>query len=511
MRPRNRRGRPGVPCDMSDSIKEPKMLALPEPAPEATKPRSLTLSDYGVRGRLRLARILWTALKLRAVWWSHGQRWLNRNTSPAELRRAEGARIRDELIRLGPTFIKIGQMLSTRVDLLPVEYVEELKVLLDRVPPFPTTQAFAIVENELGRPPSEIFRSVDDVPIASASLGQVYRAELESGEQVVLKIQRPDLEALIALDMATLRHLVPRLEAAALLKSVDWYGIIDEFHATLLDEIDYAKEVRNAETFRANFAKWSSIYVPTIRPELSSRRVITMEYIPGIKVDDHTGLRRMGLSPTSIAERLVEAYLKQLLEDGFFHADPHPGNLRVMPDGKLAFFDFGMVGRISLELQSQLVDAFFHIVEKDWFALLRDAITLGFLRVDPGDKAAVETIGARLLAQYEGLKVGDLAFKDLSDEVADVLYRYPFQIPAHFTFILRALTTLEGIGSKADPDFNFFLVARPYAKNFMIRREGRYLGGKILARVLRGDEGAVDWGKTWKLAKLAWKHYFKAK
>jgi predicted unusual protein kinase regulating ubiquinone biosynthesis (AarF/ABC1/UbiB family) len=493
---------------MVEATNEPKMVALPAPgAAGAPRPRR-TLADYGVRGRMRLARVLWAAFKLRAVLWAHERGWLGRGSTPEARRRSEGARVRDELVRLGPTFIKIGQMLSTRIDLLPVEYVEELKELLDRVPPFPDAEAFAIVEAELGRAPAEIYKSIDSFPIAAASLGQVYRARLETGEEVVVKVQRPRLAERIALDMATLRHLVPRLSATNMLKAVDWDGIVDEFEATLGDEIDYVKEVANAETFRANFAKWPSVNVPKIYPELSSRRVITMEYIPGVKVDDHEGLRRMGLTPLGVAERLVETYLKQLLEDGFFHADPHPGNLRVMPDGRLAFFDFGMVGRISLDLQSQLVDSFFHIVEKDWFSLLKDAVKLGFLRVDPTDEPAIESIGRRLIAQYEGLKVGDLAFKDLSDEVADVLYHYPFQIPAHFTFILRALTTLEGIGTKADPDFNFFLVARPYAKNFMIRREGRYLGGKLLSRMLRGDEGSVDWSKTWKLAKMAWRHYF---
>jgi predicted unusual protein kinase regulating ubiquinone biosynthesis (AarF/ABC1/UbiB family) len=493
---------------MAEATKETRMRALAEPAPqEVVRPRR-TLADYGWRGRLRLARVLWAATKLRAVLWVHERGWLTGGASPEALRRSEGARVRDELIRLGPTFIKIGQMLSTRVDLLPFEYVEELRELLDRVPPFPTARAFAIFEEELGRPPSEVFASIDAFPIAAASLGQVYRARTKAGEEVVVKIQRPDLAERIALDMATLRHLAPRLESAELLKAVDWNGIIDEFEATLADETDYEKEVENAETFRAHFAKWASVHVPTIHHALSTRRVITMEYIPGVKVDDHDGLRRMGLTPMGVAERLVETYLKQLLEDGFFHADPHPGNLRVMPDGRLAFFDFGMVGRISLGLQSQLVDAFFHIVEKDWFALLRDAVTLGFLRVDPSDDEAIMSIGRRLLAQYEGLKVGDLAFKDMSEEVADLLYEYPFQIPAHFTFVLRALSTLEGVGSKADPDFNFFLVARPYAKNFMIRREGRYIGGRIIARVLRGEEGSVDWGKTWKLAKMAWRHYF---
>ncbi|HQR37792.1 MAG TPA: AarF/ABC1/UbiB kinase family protein [Blastocatellia bacterium] len=484
-----------------------RMRRLDLPDRPRIAPAARRLTDYGYRGRLRLVRLSWAALKLKARLWAHSKSWFAGDAAPDALRRAEGAQIRDELIALGPTFIKIGQMLSTRVDLLPVEYTEELRQLLDSVPPFPTAQAFAIIENELGRPVSELYRTIDTYPIASASLGQVYRARLHDGSEVVVKVQRPNLESLIELDIATLRHIAPRLAASGLVKNLNWDDIIDEFAAVISDEIDYEQEVRNAERFRANFAKWPSILVPRMHHDLSTRRVITMEYVPGVKVDDHVGLKRLGLTPSVIAERLVETYLKQLLEDGFFHADPHPGNLRVMSDGKIAFFDFGMAGVISRDLQSQLVDAFFHIVERNWFSLLNDAITLGFLRVDPDDEEALKEIGERLISQYEGLRIGDLAFREMTDEVADVLYRYPFQIPAHFTFILRALTTLEGIGSAADPNFNFFQVARPYAKSFMLKREGRHIGGQLLSRVLRGEEGKVDWSKTWKLAKMAWRHY----
>lgn len=490
---------------ISGVTNEPKMISLPDPTSATSPSVRSPLAPYGWRGRARIARIGWAALKLRAAMWLNARGWTG--DSPESRRRAEGARLRSELISLGPTFIKIGQMLSTRVDLLPFEYTEELKELLDRVPPFPTEIAFGIVESELGRSVRDLYATIDSAPIAAASLGQVYRARLRTGEEVVVKVQRPDLESRIDLDMATLRHFAPRLQASEVLKATDWNGIIDEFAAVLADEIDYVKEVENAETFRANFSKWTNIHVPKVFYDLSSRRVITMEYIPGVKVDDHSGLRRMGLAPMDVTERLVQAYLKQLLEDGFFHADPHPGNLRVMPDGRLAFFDFGMAGRISLELQSQLVDAFFHIVEKDWRGLLGAAAELGFLRIDPADREGLDEIGARLIAQYDGLRIGDLTFRDMSEEVADLLYRYPFQIPPQFTFILRALTTIEGIGSKADPDFNFFLVARPHAKEFMLRREGRYIGGKILSRVLKGEEGSINWSKTWKLAKMAWKHY----
>jgi predicted unusual protein kinase regulating ubiquinone biosynthesis (AarF/ABC1/UbiB family) len=485
-----------------------RMIKLEDPGDRAPGQRAVSpLEPHGYRGRVRLARVLWAVFKLRTRSWLGTRSWFGGASDSSERRRLEGARLRDELVVLGPTFVKIGQTLSTRIDLLPIEVTDELKLLLDRVPPFPNDVAFGILERELGKPLDDVYATIDRVPIAAASIGQVYRARLRTGEDVVIKVQRPDLERRITLDLAVLRHLVPRFSREGRLKNVDWPGVIDEFERVIVEEMDYGKEVENAEQFRKNFAAWPQVYVPRIHAEHSSRRVITMEYIPGVKVDEHAGLRKMGLTPMGITELLVRTYLKQLLEDGFFHADPHPGNLRVMPDGRLAFFDFGMVGHIPLDFQSQLVDAFFHIVERDWAALTRDAVELGFLRLDPGDKESMDRVMHELLKKYEGVRLGEKDFQELHTDVANVLYSYPFQIPAKFTFILRAIMTLDGIGMKADPDFNFFAVAKPHAKEFMLRREGRYMGAKMLSRVLRREEGSIDWSKAWKLAKMAWKYY----
>jgi predicted unusual protein kinase regulating ubiquinone biosynthesis (AarF/ABC1/UbiB family) len=232
-----------------------------------------------------------------------------------------------------------------------------------------------------------------------------------------------------------------------------------------------------------------------------------MEYIPGLKVTDVEELRAAGENPVQVVRLLARTYLKQLLEDGFFHADPHPGNLRVMPDGKLAFFDFGMVGRLDQPLQSKLTNAFFHTIERDVHGLVDDMVTLGFIELSPEEEARFKPIIEGLLDRYLTLRLEGVKFKELVFDLAHVVYEFPFRIPASFTYIIRALMTLEGIGSLVDPQFNFFEVARPYAKRFMFKREGRYLRTLILNSLINGEAGKIEWAKVWKLAKMAIRYY----
>ncbi len=279
----------------------------------------------------------------------------------------QAAWLRKSLIDLGPTFIKIGQALGTRADLLPLAYVKELATLQDQVPAFSTAEAFARIESELGHSLHECYPEIDSEPIASASLGQVYRARLASGEEVAVKVQRPKLEGIISFDIAILYRLV-KLTNRFLPKAnenADWEGMLREFHTTIFEEMDYVKEGRNADRFRYNFRTWRAVRVPKIYWSHTSTRVLTLEFIRGTKVVDVEGLRARRISAVKVNRLLVRTYLKQLLEDGFFHADPHPGNLLVMDSGHLAFFDFGMVGRITPRLQSQMIDAFFHVVGRD--------------------------------------------------------------------------------------------------------------------------------------------------
>ena len=232
-----------------------------------------------------------------------------------------------------------------------------------------------------------------------------------------------------------------------------------------------------------------------------------MQFIRGTKVTEIEALRARRISPVKVNRLLVRTYLKQLLEDGFFHADPHPGNLLVMNDGRLAFFDFGMTGRITPRLQSMMINAFFHVIGRDVHGLAQDLIDLNFLK--PGvDPERVRPVVEGLFSHYLNLKLGEVNFKELTYELADVMYEYPFRLPANFTYIIRALMTLEGIGIATDPEFSFFDTAKPYAKEFMLRREGKQFRRLILDKVTGRDaEGRIEWGKMWKLAKMAAKMY----
>jgi predicted unusual protein kinase regulating ubiquinone biosynthesis (AarF/ABC1/UbiB family) len=422
----------------------------------------------------------------------------------------QAAWLRTSLINLGPTFIKIGQTLGTRADLLPLPYVKELSTLQDNVPAFPTAEAFARIEAELGKTLTECYAEIDSEPIASASLGQVYRARLFTGEEVAVKVQRPDLERIISFDVAILYRLIKLMNRVfpRANENADWEGMLGEFYATVFEEMDYVKEGRNADRFRYNFRAWRAVRVPKIYWSHTRAKVLTLEFVRGTKVVDIEALRARRISPVKVNRLLVRTYLKQLLEDGFFHADPHPGNLLLMDSGHLAFFDFGMVGRIDAKLQSQMIDAFFHVIERNVQGLGQDIIDLNFLK--PGvDAETVRPVVERLFKVYLYLKLGEVNFKELTYDLAEVVYEYPFRLPANFTYIMRALMTLEGIGIVTDPAFSFFETAKPYAREFMLRREGRKFG-KLIFDTITGREngnGGIEWSRVWKLTKMAAQMY----
>lgn len=414
--------------------------------------------------------------------------------------------LKEKLIELGPSFIKIGQSMATRADLLPLPFVVELGTLVDSVPPFPNDVAFARIERELGQKINAIYSEFELEPVAAASLGQVYRARLHSGEEVAVKVQRPNLEATIKGDLLILKKVARFAERFPHLnENADWTGMLREFDTTIHEEMDYVQEGHNAERFRENFTNWKNIHVPRIYWNATTSKVMTMDFIHGTKVTDLEKQRRLNIDPAKVNRLLIKTYLKQLLEDGFFHADPHPGNLLVMADGRLAFFDFGMVGRITPELQAKMIDAFFHVVAKDPAGIADDLIALDFLK--PGtNPRIIRPVVEKMFEFHFNLKLKDVNFKELTYDLADVMYDYPFRLPSNFTYIMRALMTLEGIGIITDPEFNFFETAKPYAKEFMLRREGKDFRKMFVNKLMGRDEGGkIDWDRTWKLAKMAFR------
>ncbi|MEN9206317.1 MAG: AarF/ABC1/UbiB kinase family protein [Thermostichales cyanobacterium DRC_bins_46] len=400
--------------------------------------------------------------------WSYGGRPTQEQR--ARRRRQRAIWIRETLLNLGPTFIKVGQFFSTRADLFPGEYVEELSKLQDRVPAFSYEQVAAIIESEQGKPVSAIFDYVDPTPLAAASLGQVHRARLKNGDEVVVKIQRPGLVRLFTIDLEILRGIAEFFQYRTKWGrgGRDWIGIYEECRRTLWEEVDYLNEGRNADTFRRNFRDVPKIAVPRVYWRYTSRRMLTLEYLPGIKISDYEALATAGLDRKSLAQLGAQAYLRQLLKDGFFHADPHPGNIAVKPDGTLIFYDFGMMGRIKPDIKERLLVTLSGIASKDADKVVQSLVDLGAL-VPTADMTPVRRSVQYMLDHFmEKPFDGDLvSMNAISEDLYQMAYDQPFRFPATFTFVMRALTTLEGLGKGLDPDFNFLAVATPFLDDLM--------------------------------------------
>lgn len=404
--------------------------------------------------------------------WLYSKRWSYRGERTAAKlearRRKQAIWIRETFLDLGPTFIKLGQLFSTRADLFPIEYVEELSKLQDRVPAFSYEQVEEIIRSDLGKSIPELYRTFDPIPLAAASLGQVHRAQLHSGEEVVVKVQRPGLKRLFEIDLAILRGIAYYFQRHPEWgKGRDWLGIYEECCRILWLEIDYINEGRNADTFRRNFRQQQDwVQVPRVFWRYASPRVLTLEYMPGIKISHYDALEAAGLDRKRLAYLGAKAYLHQLLEDGFFHADPHPGNIAVSPEGSLIFYDFGMMGQVQPITRDRLMITFLGIAQRDADLVVASLVDLGAL-------AEVEDMGpVRRSIQYILDNLMDRPFEEqsvveISDDLYAVAYDQPFRFPATFTFVMRAFSTLEGVGKGLDPDFNFMEAAKPFATKLM--------------------------------------------
>ena len=463
--------------------------------PHSAKAYRWSRENYSRRGRFI---DIWTfVLKLLGARWLYKKSWSYKggisDEKKAARRRDLAVWIRETLLDLGPTFIKIGQLFSTRADLFAPEFVEELSKLQDRVPAFSYEQVEFSIEQDLGKSIEELFRSFDPIPLAAASLGQVHRAQLHSGEEVVVKIQRPGLCKLFEIDLQILKGITRYFQSHPEWgKGRDWLGIYDECCKILWEEIDYLNEGRNADTFRRNFRGMDWVKVPRVYWRYTSPRVLALEYAPGIKISHYEALEAAGLNRKELAEMGARAYLHQLLDNGFFHADPHPGNLAVSPDGALIFYDFGMMGQVQAITREKLLDTFFGIAQKDADRVVESLVALGAL-APADDMGPVRRSVQYMLDHFMDKPFEDQSVSAISDDLYEIAYDQPFRFPATFTFVMRAFSTLEGVGKGLDPEFNFMEVAKPFAMQLMTNGNSSSETGSLLNELSRQ---AVQVGST---------------
>ena len=434
----------------------------------------------------RLLQVLWTLGGLVLVLLLRG------GSKSSEVQQQLARSILNTLTGLGPCFIKVGQALSTRPDLVRRDWLEELTRLQDDLPSFPHALALERIEQELGAPADQLFAEFPDEPIAAASLGQVYKARLEGNAWVAVKVQRPNLPFILRRDLVLIRLL--GVLTAPLLPLNLGFGlgeIIDEFGRSLFEEIDYSKEADNAERFAALFAENDAVYVPRVERMLSSTRILTTTWIDGAKMRDSTELQALRLDPAALIRTGVICGLQQLLEFGYFHADPHPGNLFALPGrtgelGHVGYVDFGMMDSISDSDRLTLTGAVVHLINSDFVALAKDFQDLGFLSptadLTPIVPALEEVLGGSL-----GDSVGSFNFKAITDRFSELMFDYPFRVPARFALIIRAVVSQEGLALRLDPQFRIIAVAYPYVARRLLAGDTHEMREKLLEVIFDAD------------------------
>jgi len=444
----------------------------------------------------RLLRIIWSfAGFIFSLKWDDWQDQVEENQGK------RATQLRTLLTNLGPTFIKVGQALSTRPDLIRKDFLAELIKLQDQLPPFDNDLAYQIIETELDRSIGEIFLELSLRPVAAASLGQVYRGRLLSGEEVAVKVQRPNLRPLLIKDLYLMRWVASWLAPWLPLNlGHDLTLIVDEFGTKLFEEIDYINEGRNAEKFAHNFRNDPQVKVPGIYWNYTSTHVLTLEWINGFKLTDTQNIQSVGLDPEAIIQIGVTTGLQQLLEHGFFHADPHPGNLFAMADGRMAYIDFGMMDQLEETTKESLVDALVHLVNKDYTDLAEDFVKLGFLAANTNIKPIVPALEA-VLGNAIGKNVQDFNFKTITDEFSELMYEYPFRVPAKFALIIRSLVTQEGIALSLNPNFKIVEVGYPYIARRLLTGESPALRRRLLNVLFK--DGKFQWQRLENLITIA--------
>jgi len=460
------------------------------------RPRIITINRFSQAVRfLRVARLLlWTIWVIyrerRRVIRARGQG--NNDVQPnVDVLIEVLLAFRQTAVKLGVLMIKLGQFLSSRADLLPERALAVLSSLQDEVPPAPFSHVVSVIETELGKPVEQLFSVLERKATAAASLGQVHKAVLAStGEEVAVKVQRPNIDQLVNMDLSTIKFVIWVISRFVNTSEfIDLMGFYREFKRTIYEEIDYVTEAANATRFKEIFKDQPTIYIPRVYDEYTSRRVLVLEWVNGIKVNDYTALEATGIDRFEVAKRTVEAYFYQFFEVGFFHADPHPGNIFVQkgtPESGpiIAFVDFGMVGTLTTSMKKALKDLFLGFLARDSHGLVNALKRLGFIG-EGANMASIERGVALMLERYYGISLDearDLDFPEVGQDIENLLYGQPFQIPAQFAFTGRAVATLSGVATGLAPEFNLIDVALPYAQNFLgLNAEG---AGQTIQQVL---------------------------
>ncbi|GAQ87787.1 UbiB/Aminoglycoside phosphotransferase domain containing protein [Klebsormidium nitens] len=401
--------------------------------------------------------------------------------------------LRGQLTQLGPTFVKVGQALSTRPDLCPPEYLEELAALQDALPTFSDAEAFSLIERELGGPLESYFSSITATPIAAASLGQVYKARLRrDGSLVAVKVQRPGIVEQISLDFYLVRAACQLVDKYVDAVTTPLVPLVDEFAARVYQELNYVQEGRNAERFQRLYGDRVDVKVPAIYWEMTAARVLTMEWIQGTKLSDLPAIKAQGMDILALVNTGIQCSLRQLLEAGFFHADPHPGNLLATPDGKLAFLDFGMMSETPSKARLAIIGHVVHLVNRDYEAMARDYYVLDFLTPDVDVSPIVPALRG-FFDDVLSLSVQELNFKTIVDGLGELYYDYPFTVPPYYALILRSLTVLEGLALSSDPAFKVLAAAYPYMAKRLLTDRDPYLRDALVELLFK--DGRLRWNR----------------
>ena len=386
------------------------------------------------------------------------------------LEKTYAERIRLFIESMGTTFIKLGQIASTRGDLLPPELIKELEKLQSHVAPFPAEVARSTIEESLGASIDEIFMIFDDEPVGSASIGQVHRAILQSGEDVAVKVQRPNIEGTVRTDLEILRHLANLLEAnLEWAKNYQVTDMIDEFSFALLNELDYTIEARNVERIGKTHANDPNVKIPNIFWDYTTKNVMVMDFIKGIPVNHFDTLDELNIDRSKLAETLAKAIFKQIFEDGYFHGDPHPGNVSVLEDGTLVFLDFGMIGRLTSDLKTNFGSLLISLMKKDASGVVKAIVKMGVVPADVSMKQ-LNREAEIMRDKYYDVPLSKLNFSDAVNDLFSISNKYKIRLPQDFTILAKTLLTLEGVVSKLDPDFSIMDVAEPFGKSLLFDR-----------------------------------------